>query len=358
MELHDFHTGEDETQLIALRAAVWGDDHPHNSAAFFQWLFRDNPDGNGGGVLLEAEGKAVGFAGLATRRMLRSGEPITVALGMDYMIHPEHRNGFAASRLVNGWLKYVSAEHQPYAFGLCYPNSNSYKILTGKKLAWQPVCELTMMIRPIGHVSKLPGKLAKLPSVLIAPAFRAASLLSTFIAALCAWRDTPGELEEITFFDPRFDALWQRANITTGSVRDAAHLNWRYGQHPLYQYRTLAWVRDGRVLGYVIITEREVFDVPAVLIVDALGDPSEPEVLTTLIKRVANFSRSRGHALIAAQVVANSCLERAFFKAGLLPVPQRLSPKRFALTYHTLGRTPQQPALADWYLTWGDMDVV
>lgn len=358
MELRNFHPGEDEALLIALRAAVWGDEHPHNSAAFFQWLFRDNPDGEGGGVLLEEGGQAVGFAGLATRQMLSDGEVISVAMGLDYMIHPDFRNGFAASRLVNGWLKNVSADQREYAFGLCYPNTNSYKILTGKKLAWQPVCELTMMIRPIGKINKLPGKLARLPSWLLGPAFRAASLFSTLIAGVFAGRDTPGALEEISHFDERFDALWARAQIRTGSARTAAHLNWRYLRHPLYKYRSFAWVRDGKVLGYVIVTVREVFDIPAVLIVDALGDPSEPNVLATLVKRVANYTRDHQHALIAAQVVGHSALQKAFTKAGLLSVPKRLCPKSFALTFHTLGRGAHRPQIEQWHLTWGDMDVV
>lgn len=358
MKLRDFARGQDEPALVQLRAAVWGQEHPHNSAAFFEWLFSANPEGEGGGVVLEENSQLTGFAGLATRKMQVEGQLCQVALGMDYMIHPQFRNGFGASRLVNGWLKSVSQHSAHYAFGLCYPNMNSYKILTGKKLAWQPVCELRMMIRPLGTLHQLPGALAKLPPWLTQWGFRAASLGATLLAAVRTPLNTPGQLEHIQQFDARFDDLWQRAGIHTGGVRSAAYLNWRYGQHPLYRYRTLAWVEQGKLLGYITLTEREVFDIPAVFIVDALACPSAPKVLQTLIKHAASVTRATGHALMATQVIQGSTLQRAFAQAGLLTVPKRLCPKSFALTFHPLSGHAQQPALNRWHLTWGDMDVV
>ncbi len=351
-----FTAGSDEGLLLRLRGAVWGQDHLHNDSEFFSWLFQRNPDGAGGGVLIEEQDKALGFAGLVTRRLMCQGREVSIAMGMDYMMHPEHRSGFAASRLVNFWLKSVAGG--PHDFALCFPNDNSYKILTAKKLGWQPVCEFIMLVRPLGTVNKLPGKLAKLPSWILAPAFRAASLLCTLRARIFSGRKLQGRMIEITHFDARFDALWDAANVRMGSVRNAAHLNWRYVEHPLYKYKSFAWVEGERVLGYVVITLREVFDIPAALVVDALSDPAVPGVIEALIKAVADHAHAAGARMIGTQAIQGSALSAAFQRAGLIPIPKRLAPKTFALVAHGLSRPLPPLDVGSWHFTWGDMDVV
>lgn len=356
MSIRNYLAGQDEGLLLRLRGAVWGVDHLHNDDAFFSWLFQRNPDGAGGGVLIEEQGRALGFAGLATRQLMHEGRPVPIALGLDYMIHPDHRNGFAASRLVNSWIRNVSGG--AYAFALCFPNANSYKILTGKKLGWQPVCDLVMHARPVGTLHKLPGKLSRVPGWLLAPAFRTAAMLCTLGAALMAPRVLDGQVQEITRFDPRFDALWLAAGVRMGSVRNAAHLNWRYVEHPVYAYRIFAWVAGERVLGYVVVTEREVFDIPAVLVVDALSDPGQPGVLEALLKEVAEHASRAGARMVATQAIEGSGLSRVYRRAGLLKVPRRLAPKTFSMTAHGLGRPLPVLDVARWHFTWGDMDVI
>lgn len=356
MNIREFARGMDENLLLRLRKAVWGEDHLHNDSEFFSWMFQNNPDGAGGGVLLEEENEAVGFAGLATRQLIYRGSPVTVALGMDYMMHPEYRNGFSASRLANFWAKTISSGG--YEFALCYPNSNSYKILTGKKVGWHRVCDLVMYARPLGTVQSLPGSLAKIPRPIMKPCYRAVSLACTLQSALLSRKKPAGKAIEVTFFDERFDALWESAKVETGAVRNAAHLNWRYANHPLYKYRAFAWVDGETVLGYMIVTRREVFGIPAVLIVDALANAEKPGVIDALTNAVATYARNSGARILSTQAIQGSKLSQSFLRSGLLAVPKRLSPKTFTLTAHGLGRPLPAMDPATWHVTWGDMDVI
>ncbi len=358
MTIRDFIPGKDEGLLLSLRAAVWGEDHSHNNSDFFSWLFETNPDGHGGGVLSEECGEAFGFAGLATRSLMCQGNQVTIAMGMDYMIHPEHRNGFAATRLVNSWIKSVSDNVRDYDFALCFPNDNSYKILTGKKLGWQPIFQLTMLTRPIGSVSELPGKLACVPSWILAPGFRTLSLLCTLRTVILNRHRLGGKAVEITHFDARFDRLWDLAGVTMGSVRNADHLNWRYKEHPLYQYKTFAWIDDEQVLGYIIVTQREAFNIPSLLIVDVLSDSGSSGVVEALTITVADYARSIGASMLCTQVIKGSTLNAAFSRSGMIAVPKQLAPKSFALTAHGLGRPLPALDVDSWHFTWGDMDVV
>lgn len=59
---------------------------------------------------------------------------------------------------------------------------------------------------------------------------------------------------ELTGFDVRFDRLWERVSPRYPVItkRDATYLEWRYVQNPT-QYRILAYLDSGEVLGYVVL---------------------------------------------------------------------------------------------------------
>jgi hypothetical protein len=60
-------------------------------------------------------------------------------------------------------------------------------------------------------------------------------------------------------FDPRFDDLWDRLRAAYPAIcrRDAALLNWRYGQHPDQDYSTLILESEDGLRGYVVIKDFE-----------------------------------------------------------------------------------------------------
>jgi len=55
-------------------------------------------------VYVSSSGEILGFLGVTCRRMSLSGEPVRVALGGNFVVHPKARSGFAAARLLGAYM--------------------------------------------------------------------------------------------------------------------------------------------------------------------------------------------------------------------------------------------------------------
>ena len=93
----------------------------------------------------------------------------------------------------------------------------------------------------------------------------------------------------VEVFDDRIDGLWERAARPFNFIpyRDAAYLNWRYGD-PRGGAFEAAIAEDGEQLfGYVVTRRTE----PRTHVVDILADPARPDGLRALLRWV--FARAR-----------------------------------------------------------------
>lgn len=355
-----YRPGSDDADVLRLRAAVWGKDHPHTSHAFLEWLLRDNPVECGTGTLIRHKDQVVAFAGLSPRRLLTGGRVLRAAHGLDLMVDPglggmlSGRYGFKVS---DGWARY--ATDAGFAFGVVFPNVNSFRLLTSGRLKWQVVLEPHLRIRPLRgfaatetFLSRLPGWLTRLST----------GAFASGINAVQSFKKHPrGRVVTIDGADDRLDALWQRAthHIRTGFVRDRTYMDWRYFKHPLYKYAVRGWEIDGRLAAFTVTTTREILGLKSQLIVDALCEDDDQSALSALIRHAAAEGAEAGLQLGVSQSCPNDSLDRALAASGFLAIPQKYNPKRFFLAGLVLspdGETADNPE--GWHFTWGDMDVV
>ncbi len=346
-------------ELLALRAGVWGAEHPHTSPAFFAWLFGDtNPAGQGGGVALRRGDRVLGFMGLCPRRVRFHGRDVTAAHCLDYMVDREI--GPAASaryalRLAQGWERLARADG--HAFGIGFPNQNSYRIVTSDRIGWRDILRPRLMVRPLRGGSHA--------AIALGPAKRLGLALGgAFLDLATGLRPRPpGELRALRTSDARdaaaIDALWQRRrdDRPASIVRDAAALRWRYEGHPFRRYEILGWQAPGGLAALIVTTRRDLEGLPAVLIVDALVDPAALAPARALVSAALRRAAAEGDRLAAAEAEPGSAPARALANAGFLTVPQRFDPKPFTLVGLPLG-TPMEQLAGPWQFAWGDMDVV
>jgi len=358
-----FRPGADDAAVLALRAAVWGADHPHADPAFLGWLLGpDNPAGPGGGVIVRRGGRAVGFAGLCPRLARLDGRDVRIAHGLEYMVDPALGGGLAgrlALRVAAGWA--AAAREQGFAFGINYPNENSRRILTSARLGWRPTLSPRLMARALsgfGAMEQPTGALVRLAARL---GLSLAALAQGGRAAL-ARRPGAGAALTLDPAAPRdarmIDALWRRvADMRrVGLRRDAAALGWRYAAHPLRRYAILGWAVEDNLKALIVTTERALHGLRCLMIVDALIDPSAPEAVRALIAGAAAGAARGGGALALAEAAPGCDLARALAAAGFVATPRRLDPKPFMLVTLPLGEAAAF-APADWRFAWGDMDV-
>jgi hypothetical protein len=86
-------------------------------------------------------------------------------------------------------------------------------------------------------------------------------------------------------FDPRFDQLWDRlcALFPAVTLRDRATLQWRYRQHPLFDYRVLTLTEGAGLRGYLIYSQFERDRRLRAKIVDLFADPADDEAMLALL---------------------------------------------------------------------------
>lgn len=351
-----FVPGEDDAAVLALRARVWGADHPHTDPAYFKWLFRDSPAGIGTGIVFEKDGAAIGFAGICARNAVMGERTIRISHGLDFMVDPGVSGVLSGRVGVKVLVRHVEeAEAKGFDVNLNYPNDNSHRMLVSKRVRYEPVLEPALYLRPISPWRGAAGVTQSLP--------RRAALAGAAIYSRLrsVGLSPPARILEIDNFDTRFDALWPRicADGRLRFCRDSRTLTWRYRQNPVYRYRILAAERDGRLDGYIVTSQREIMDTAAELVCDLGVAHDAPSTAAQLLHEAASRARRDRIALLATQAVPTDPVCAALRRAGFLRVPNALNPKPFRMiaTAHTeAGKWAMQGK--NWAFAWGDMDVV
>ncbi len=359
MKYRAYIPGHDDEAVLDLRAAVWGAEHPHSNPRFLHWLLADNPAGTGSGILMEDRGRLLGFAAILSRRVEIDGVVLTAAQCVDYMVHPGARATAGAFRIMAEWQRL--ARDLGFEFGIGFPNANSYRVVTSRKLGWIDACRPDLMLRPFSGVAPSRSVAPEVPRALVRLATGVAGKACATRAAWALRARPGGRPFLIERFDVRFDRLWQQtlAGLGPGIRRDATYLNWRYVHHPAYTYLRVGWESDGELSGYAVATVREVQGMRCVLLVDLAARVTARSVAEALLEQIALYGIGQGSELLLALAVGGSPAKAALQRAGLVTIPRRINPKPFVMTTHDLGGGRDLRTITrDWQFTWGDMDVV
>jgi GNAT superfamily N-acetyltransferase len=130
------------------------------------------------------------------------------------------------------------------------------------------------------------------------------------------------ELTTVKDMDPAHDTAWMllaKTYVIT-RVRDAAYLNWKYGGHPILNYRTVVATRKGAAQGYMVWRPApEGASETRAAIVDFLvakGDTTTLQELASHVLVEASAAGIDAVAMIATQEFATAALQKLGFVAG------------------------------------------
>jgi len=168
-------------------------------------------------------------------------------------------------------------------------------------------------------------------------------------------------IKRIYSFDSRFDDFWQEASAgyNLGLIRDRRFLNWRFVDKPGEEYFVLAAEHGGKILGYAVLKNAEMFNLTLGLIVDILT-LAPNNVIDCLISRAIEHFREQNVDAVGCLMLKHSVYSKALRRAGFVQVPKALSHKEFYF-----GVQVKPSVLADeivnnptnWLITWGDTDI-
>ena len=163
-----------------------------------------------------------------------------------------------------------------------------------------------------------------------------------------------------------WDRTWAARAAAAGTRRSAAFLNWRYADHPQFEYRLFAARNGGRVEGVAVYRVEDVRDVPVRVghLVELHG---AAEALPRLLRAVFDDARSEQVAMLdfhcASRQYAGVLAEHGFLAqedAALAQIPVLFQPidrRRPGIRFMAdLRNAPPAAALYEWYVTKSDGD--
>jgi len=310
-------------------AAEWFAD-PVLKKKLWSWQFESARNAGGGGPLAAeaGDGRVVGFNGCM---------PVTVKLGeqreaaiwsCDFFVDRNHRGGGIGRR-----IKAELQRRHPLILALGISEVASH---VHEASGWRANRSALSFVR--FNQSRNPRELAKriLQMVQGMMSWRRRRLDDALSVSIGKAGELPADVEE----------LWRRSEPGYDNVivRDAAYLQWRYGRHPLMQYRLVAIRRSGRLeaLGVFWATPERA------ALVDYVG-PASAETLKRAI--VAAFCAENRHVARLACLTTDVEFHAVLREFGFNVWRSR------AVLFNVYAAGPLAgQAHRDWFLMGGDSD--
>ncbi len=350
----------DEQGILELWRLVFSEgEQERGTLAYWNWQFRDNPAGLASIRIAADREKIVGQYAVIPMRLQIQGRPVTATLSLDTMTHPDYRRQGMFETLATELYAELDKAGVPIIYG--FPNDNSLGGFV-KKLQWTHICSLPVYVRPLR-----PGIIVQ--QVVSNPALAAVAKPIAELAGAIAFR--PGALPEtiqrkicwLERFDERVDVLWAKMYDPRkiAVTRSAEFLNWRYLGSPTRGYRALAFEEKGDLVACAILRCMEQFGLHGGMITDLLSQPGREDALQAILEAaIAYFAAQEMDLAVCLSYGDNRVTALLKRNRFLLP------PKQFAYKeWHFGGRVGNGEIAAavisdsaNWYLTFGDTDII
>ena len=264
----------------------------------FQWLYRENPQGQAVAWIAvdEDSGRAVGTAAAFPRRVFVQGKPeICWNLG-DFAVDRSCRSLGPALILQRACVAPISDGRVSF----CYDLPGKSMVAVYQRMRIAPAGSLVRFTRLLRLDRPIENRLKV--------KFLARPLARLGNRVLAAWRDggSSGKYtveEHHGAMEAEFDELFKEVSTAHAVCGDRSkeYLQWRYVSNPLFHFRTMVARRGGRLCGYAVFTVLEEDSV----VFELFGHP-DPDLVAALMHAVVNFSRERLSAAVNVPLLESS----------------------------------------------------
>jgi len=344
----------DKKGVFLLEEAIYGS--PFDEQVW-RWKFESGPVKPAKIYVAESDGLIAGLRAFIIEELKVMDKVWTSGLGVDTMVHPNFRRfGIAANMAQEG---FVRMENERMPILLSFPNEVAFKVYSRKRPYWRHICTVPLLAKPLDTNSILRAYiknnflrwLVKLPAKAM---FKVLSRGSLHKANSLMVKQTDS-------FDSRFDDFWQAASeqYNIGLVRDRKFLNWRFIDKPGGEYSIFSAEKDSGVLGYIVLKNAEMSGLSLGLIVDILTLGQDDVIDSLLAKAIEHFNDQK-RSVVGCVMLKHSPYFKALRRAGFIPVPKLLSPKKFYFGVQVKPTVLSDEVVnneVNWFLTWGDTDL-
>jgi GNAT superfamily N-acetyltransferase len=315
----------DQPHVLELLQAVFGEwprDIPGMSPAdFFRWKHTECPFGPSRMLLVEADGRVVGFSAYMPWRFLARGELVNTLRGVDFAVHPSYRR-----RGISMALRLSSF---PSEISLAWSNPNE-QISPGAQKAGRRLIRVSAQFvtarRPVATVRRARARGSRTPLELTVEAEPALEIIEA---------DTCASLLELS----------AHASDRLATARTREYLRWRY-RHD--SYRAIRLESAGAIRGAAIFRCRRHGSFWVSHICELFAEEGDRRTVSALLGRVADAAPSdliRCGFASRAQAASHGFVSH---RRGSVLTVNPLQP----------GLVPDPTVPASWSLSVGDLELL
>ena len=327
------------------------------SIKHWNWEYKNNPNNRIEILLAIDENRIIGHYSVIPIKMKIIEDYYIASFSLDTMTHSEYRGQGIFPTLANKLYNDLGETGIPFTYG--FPNNNSIKPFV-KKCGWYEISNVPIYILP-QNINKLAARYLK------------SEFFSNFIGGIfnfifnLLWKEKnlPNRIviEEINKFDKNFDDLWEsvKDEIIISVVRNCEYLNWRYFRKPEDNYVVNAIYYNNNLKGYIVLKIEERFDLTIGLVVDIITDPSNIVYQHYLIKHAILYFKNNKVDIISVIMFPHWRYYKSLIRNKFVKIIKILFPEEVHFGVRKNSETIDFQSIKNpknWYLTWGDTDVV
>ena len=318
------------------------------------WWYEENPCRRNYSHVCVVDGRVVAHAGGIPFELQNGNKRFTGNLSADLLSDPENRIKRAFMLAFLKSMTY-SEEHGDWiTYG--FANTEGMKAVADKAKA---IIRGPMVPRLDRLVNVTPFLRRKIKLSVGARLIGApVTLLNRLMLSSATSRAfNRNSIEEVSFFDARFDELWEEVGPTLPitTVRSSEYLNWRYIKHPSHTYKVFTFVDQGRLKGYVVLRSFMEEEIRRGLIIDLVSDTKTPEVWNSLIAKGIDYLLQQKVDLLSCWMFGHMPYYQTFKKFRFAERPSDLHFGAGLYAAENLPACWMEPE--NWHFTMGDSDV-
>lgn len=158
-------------------------------------------------------------------------------------------------------------------------------------------------------------------------------------------------------------ALWSSSfgSSRVALLRDKRYLDWRYLRKPGFAYRFVVARAAGKAVGYAIYCIERKLGVRMMYVMELVVGDDDAGVTAGLCRHLLDVARAESVDGISLLVLPGDPNAALFGRMGFIRVPRKLFPQDIYFGAMVNGSDVDLAVLRrddQWYLSWGDLDVV
>jgi len=336
---------EDRSLLIEAAARYLT---PLSDETRFNWLYNDNPHGQGRAWIAHCadHGDFAGAAAAFPRRIIKGDQEVVGWVLGDFCIPEQYRSLGPALQLQRTFLAAVDSGAAPFFYD--FPSLRMMAVYRRLGIsAWENMVRLAKPLR----VNRKVKELVPLPGLA-----EGIAAFGNFVlwakdrdwgkkhqgGAVLTLHEGPCGRE----FTLLADAIGSRYGICIH--RSAEYLNWRYLAFPAAKHEIITAHREGTLAAYIVFANSE----KDATLVDIFGHP-DPDIAEPLIAAVVALLRERGVVTVSVPILEKHPWRNVFECAGF---KKRESSPVVLYSFSKRGSSASMAENAPWLLMQGDRD--